>query len=76
MSGVANYVLLIEQPNSVLPVNNLTQPVMQSACCQLISSGDVRKFVVISNNVSSAVYSHIRRHSTATPSDIQHRTFR
>ena len=68
--------LLIEQLNSVLPVNNLTQPVMQSACCQLISCGDVTKFVVISNNESSAAYCHSRRRSTDRSSDSQLRTFR
>ena len=75
-SGLASCVLLIEQLNCVLPVNNLTQPVMQSVCCQLTFCGDVTKFVVISNNESSAAYCHSRRHSTDTSSHSQHRTFR
>ena len=72
----AGCVLLIEQLNSVLPVNNLTQPVMQSACCLLTSCGDVTKCVVISNNESSAAYCHSRRRSTDRSSDSQLRTFR
>jgi len=43
-------VVLVEQLKRDLKMNNLTQHVTQSACCQLTSCGYVTKFVVISND--------------------------
>jgi len=51
-----SFVLLIEQLNRVLQMNNLTQRVMHTADCQLISSRDVTKFVVISNDKDFVAY--------------------
>jgi len=67
-------VVLIEQLNSVLQMNNLAQHVTQSAGCQLTSSRDVTKCVVISNVEHFAAYCHSRHRCSDTSSDSQLRT--
>jgi len=67
-------VVLIEQLNCALKMNNLTQPVTQSADCQLTSSRDVMKCVVISNVEHFAAYSHNRHRCSDTSSVSQFRT--
>ena len=59
-SGQVSSVVLIEQLNSVLKMNNLTQHVTQSVGCQLISCGYVTKYVVISNYEDFATCCHSR----------------
>ena len=69
-----NYVVLIEQLNCVLQMNNLTQHVTQSAGCQLTSTLDVTKFVVISNDEHFAAYCHSRHRCSYMSSVSQLRT--
>jgi len=61
-------VALIEQLNSVLKMNNLTQHMLQSAGGQLTSCGYVTKFVVISNDEHFAAYCHSRHRCSDTSS--------
>ena len=61
-------VLLTEQLNCPLKMYNLTRHMMQHAGCQLTSSRDVPKCVVISNDEHFAAYSHNRHSCTDTSS--------